>query len=655
MNQSSDQLRRLDIQGLRAVALLLVIAYHADLPLHGGFVGVDVFFVVSGFVVTLMVVREHESTQEFAWGRFLGNRLHRLMPATFAVTATTTVCFLVLLSPFGELQSLFSASLSSTFFLGNLHFSRQNSYFQMGENPLLHLWSLGIEAQFYVAMAVFVLVSLKIKQHLKISLRVSLTLLVFSMSIFSLLVTEVLLSTEGSSYRQILQITPERMSFYWMPPRFWEFGVGVLIALTPDNRIKIFSKFANLFGWGGLGLVLLSAFSLDELSKFPGFSALPAVLGTALILVTGNSSTAISRVLESKILVWIGDTSFSWYLWHWPLVVATKVLITDNAAVLVLAATAALIPSVVSNKFIESPLRDFAKRGPLISVAMAIFYVILTVSVTQSARFAAELIKNDLVSVPDAWEDKRASILAGCYNLPSGNQVSEVCNWGKSKTTTDVFLVGDSHAASASDGLIAATSTLDLTLSVANFGGCPFLSPSNSTSCDQTVDTTKKLILKSGARIVVIANSGLYYLKRGNSIRDFNGETPGQTSGQIENYTQALVNSVVELRNLGLEVVVLMEVPEMRFSGRVSLVSPSPKALTTSLQAQRLRQELQEQIRKRLSAISDVTLIETDQIFCPSNNCSPIQSGKWLYMDQTHLNPNGSHKLTQYLISALES
>ena len=654
MNQSSKQNRRLDIQGLRAVALLLVIAYHADLHPHGGFVGVDVFFVLSGFVVTQMVVREHESTREFAWGRFLGNRLHRLMPATVAVTAITTVCFLALLSPFGELQSLFTASLSSALFFGNVHFSRQNPYFQMGESPLLHLWSLGVEAQFYLAMAIIVLVALRIEQRLKIRLRTSLSLSMLSISIFSLLVTEILLSTEGSSYRSIIQIPPELMSFYWMPPRLWEFGIGALVALTPANRMKIFSKFANVLCWFGLGLVLLSAFSLDKASRFPGISALPAVVGTALILTTGNSATTVSKVLKSKIFVWIGDISFSWYLWHWPFIVATKVLITDSSAVLLLAAIVALIPSAISNKFVEIPVRDFAKKSPLISVAMAISYVVLTISITETTKFAAEVVKNELVSFPDAWEDKRASMLAGCYNLPSGIQVSEACTWGRSTAKSDVFLVGDSHAASASDGLIAATSTLNLTLSVASFGGCPFLSPSNSITCDQTVDTTKKLILESGAKTVVIVNSGLYYLKSGNSIPDSNGETSRQSPGQIRNYTQALVNSVVELRNLQLEVIVLMEVPEMRFSERVSLVSPNPKPQTTSLQEQRLRQELQEQIIKRLKFADGVTLIETDQLFCPANKCSPIQNGEWLYMDSTHLNPNGSRKLTQYLIEALK-
>jgi hypothetical protein len=285
---------------------------------------------------------------------------------------------------------------------------------------------------------------------------------------------------------------------------------------------------------------------------------------------------------------------------------------------------------------------------------MAISYVVLTISITETTKFAAEVVKNELVSFPDAWEDKRASMLAGCYNLPSGIQVSEACTWGRSTAKSDVFLVGDSHAASASDGLIAATSTLNLTLSVASFGGCPFLSPSNSITCDQTVDTTKKLILESGAKTVVIVNSGLYYLKSGNSIPDSNGETSRQSPGQIRNYTQALVNSVVELRNLQLEVIVLMEVPEMRFSERVSLVSPNPKPQTTSLQEQRLRQELQEQIIKRLKFADGVTLIETDQLFCPANKCSPIQNGEWLYMDSTHLNPNGSRKLTQYLIEALK-
>ncbi len=656
VNQTANTPQRLDIQGLRAVALMLVIVYHANLPIHGGYVGVDVFFVVSGYVLTVMIAREYELTRKFSLGRFIGNRIHRLMPATVVTVSITTLGFLPLLSPFGELPSLIDASQSNALFVGNIHFSRQDPYFQVSENPLLHLWSLGVEAQFYLSMALVVFASLKLGKYLNIHYKKLLSLLILLISVVSLVAAESLLWLTGASYRSVFQITPERFSFYWMPTRFWEFGLGVLAALLPALKGKNFRRFAQAIGWGGFGLVILSALSLDKFSRFPGVSALPAVVGTAMILVAGDSTSPVSKILSNSVLVWIGNNSFGWYLWHWPFVVAAKILISNHGTVLLLASVAALIPSILTKRFIESPARSFARKSLFASVSLVASCVVLAIAIIPPARLAVNLISDFRVSVPEAWGENRASILAGCDYLSPRKQIPTSCIWGAPKSTPDVFLIGDSHAASASDGVIAATSELGLTLAIANFGGCPFLVPSVSKSCDLVVKDSRLSILRSTARTVIIANSGLYYLSEGNSIPNSKGRTSATTTNQILNYTQALFNSVTELKRYGLKVVVLMPVPEMDFSNRVSLIQPHPALPEpTDLQNQELRRALLEQMRLRLSKIPGVIILETDSVFCPSDRCSAVSYGQWLYMDQTHLNPIGSQLLSSEIVRILKS
>jgi peptidoglycan/LPS O-acetylase OafA/YrhL len=311
---------RLDIQGIRALAVLLVVANHlAPGSLPGGYVGVDVFFVVSGYLITTLLVREAESSERLSLSGFYARRARRILPAATVVTIATAVGSLVTLA-LVRTQTVLTDAVWATFFAANVRFASVGTdYFAQGEppSPLRHYWSLAVEEQFYLIWPLLLVLCLVLVHRRGSSGRTDLR-----RTAGALLAVVVVLSLVWSAWDTYASPVTAYFSTF---ARAWELGIGALCALLPRG-VRLTYPARNALAIAGLGAIGYSTLVLTGATPFPGTAALIPVLGAAALLVAGEGerSTAVGRALTVGPLVLIGDLSYSIYLWHWPVIVLVR-------------------------------------------------------------------------------------------------------------------------------------------------------------------------------------------------------------------------------------------------------------------------------------------------------------------------------------------
>jgi peptidoglycan/LPS O-acetylase OafA/YrhL len=296
-----------ELQGLRAIAILLVVAYHAQHSLvPGGYVGVDVFFVISGFLITGLLAREAEATRTVQLTRFYARRARRLLPAAMLVLIATVVMVGPTLPPF-ELKAFSSVAISTALYVGNFWFAHMaTDYLRAGEShisPLLHYWSLCVEEQFYLVWPSLVLLALWASRRTR---RVGSVLTVTLLAVGVLSFMTSILATRIA----------HPWAFFAMPARAWEFACGGVTGLIVDARGSGSARFANTLAAVGIACVVGAAFWFDDQTSFPGYAALLPVLGASLVLAvtTRERGTAVTSFLRLRPLQILGDLSYSWYL-----------------------------------------------------------------------------------------------------------------------------------------------------------------------------------------------------------------------------------------------------------------------------------------------------------------------------------------------------
>ncbi|MDB4538084.1 acyltransferase, partial [Akkermansiaceae bacterium] len=292
---------RPDIDGLRAVSVLGVVLFHAGAPVTGGFAGVDVFFVISGYLITGILIREMGENR-FSIVRFWERRIRRILPVLFCVTLVTLIAGALLMLPFG-FQVVGQSSVAVFLMASNIQFYRTTGYFDPSaeENPLLHTWSLSVEEQFYLVLPL-------------------LLLLVFRLRMQRNLGPMIWLVIAGSLGISVFWLARDSaMSFYLLPSRAWELAVGSLLAARMPSEAGKGVKFWG--GWAGLALIVATFFVYTPETPFPGFAAMVPVAGAALVIWAGVGSGhrhGVGRWLSCRPLVAVGLASYSFYLWHWP-------------------------------------------------------------------------------------------------------------------------------------------------------------------------------------------------------------------------------------------------------------------------------------------------------------------------------------------------
>ena len=630
-----------DVQGLRAIAVLLVVLYHSDVVFSSGFVGVDVFFVISGFVIARSLTNDNFELKKFSVVAFYARRIRRLLPALAAMLAT--VLFLsTWFSTISSRVQTVRTGLFATFSLSNLFLFRfrPDGYFEVTEksNALLHTWSLSIEEQFYLAFPIFVFLIIVLSRIVKIN----------KQKLFLIMFTAIaLVSFYASAYISINGIhgltgvlnrvfgsstLDSRFAFYMPVTRAWEFLAGVLVAQI--QRKSDSKRIIEIGGSLGLILIVVSALSFEKISTFPGLVVLVPVIGTSLVLFFSSSSSVLGRTLSRNWLVWIGDRSYGWYLWHWPLIQFVKPFWPNSLVAALLAGLSAIVPAAISYQYLENRFRYQKRwRKPGRMAVLVSLSLLLPVFAGASNRSI----------MPELGPHLDATL--GCeYGDLTNIEPGGKCVFPSGVNGGSAVLIGDSHAGQLTEAFIPASHALGLDAIVAVKGNSPYLfkpwDMGFTKSSYPYVSLERIEELKPS--IVVIAQSG------------YNQDAP-QGTNWSEEFLPIL--RILEEANIPV-VVVAASVNVGVYPQTCSIVQvklrrcPAEQELSrTELDNGRSYRTSEEKIA--VSMVSNAVIFDTLQVLCPSEKCSAFRNGKWWWRDEAHISITASNAMIPMMTESM--
>jgi len=658
---------RSDVQGLRTVAVALVVIFHSGVGLPGGFLGVDVFFVISGFVIGRLLVSEQETTGGIALGRFYARRIRRLLPALSAVLIFVALFSIVGTSPLGDLRSTIGhVGVGAAFYVANfaLLVFQPQGYFDLDttSNPLLHTWTLAVEEQFYLVFPLL-LVALGRLFGVGRASRRAFTIAIAALAVLSFVGGAVL---SGSLSIGSGAATRARFAFYSSPTRAWEFLVGVLVAHAGTAVGRIGPRIALALGAVGLTMIVGAGIWLDETSPTPGLTTLVPVTGAALVIVTGavpHGARGVARLLSTGPAVWIGDRSYGWYLWHWPFMVFARFSFPSMSAWAVLAVgVAALVPTEISYRWLEQPIR----RGGGWSGRRVVW-----LAATCSGAAAASLVVLwSLPSVATAGteqiERSREPVIAlpgSCLHPQRGDpDDAEVhCTWTVPHPRGKIVLVGDSHAAALGPVMASVVTRAGYELSLAYRTGCAFASVERVypdtrkvRACRAFVDTTMDRLVASPPDLVVLASRQDAYVRADTfPLRDpLGGEVGRSESAKARLWKLGLTRTLQRLGERHVPSVAVATVPQLApFDLDLCpawrlWIRPSSCATTVSrASVDDFRRAGLTATHGAVEAVPSAHLVDFADDLCGPRSCSSYRDGQWIYKDANHISQYGASTL----------
>lgn len=616
-----------EIDGLRALAVLLVLLYHADLlSVTGGFVGVDVFFVISGLLMARLYGRAIVAG-EFAAGEFLWRRVRRLLPAYFAVIAAIFVVGLLVSNPV-DLEQLRRSLPYSSLFLSNFFFMQGRGYFDpaIDVSPVLHTWSLAVEVQFYLFFAAAGLLLSGRTRGLGIVLS---TLL-----LTSLILSEIAVRGEFT-----------KMAFFLMPLRLWEFGIGISVAAISWPGAK---RWAAPLSWGGLVGILVPAFAWSPETSFPGLAALPVCVGTAALIVATKEDPNIllARMFRLRFVLLIGAASYSIYLWHWPIFVFVKQLgFFQYLEVRVVCSLATLLVGVLSLIAIERPgakllgHRAASMRGAVVGAASVLMVVAASLGLPATTKASAELYDEK-----DCTSLQLTKKLKGCVYGGTGQP--------------RVVLWGDSHAGHFGSFFreIAASSGKPVLRLVSH--NCPPFAEAVPRYKDKKREASCVAFNRAGWDYVRGANVETVILAGRWSI--YGPERPFGRKRILTLGTDretALRKTIEGLRAAGKRVIFMKQVPELYdTSPRDCVVAfglPSSYCELNRDETERVNASVYALVAAIAAKDSEVVVVDVADILCRDSACNPSIGGRTIYRDDNHLSRAGAAKLGRLAASEM--
>lgn len=679
---------RPDIEGLRAIAVLAVVLFHGNVPgVGGGFVGVDVFFVISGFLITGLLWREVDAAGTVRLGRFYGARARRLLPASATVGVATAIGSALLLPPL-EAKSVIGDGIASALYVGNYRFAQQGvDYFQIGNrppSPFQHYWSLGVEEQFYLVWPALIIGTTWLVRRARRRAGSAPAASSKTPYLFAL----ALVGTVSFVWSLAATTAMPSVAFFSLQTRAWELAVGGLVALTATHWRRLPAFVASIVGWIGLAMILLACSQLNGTTPFPGTAALLPVLGAALVIGADcrTASGGCGRFLALRPMRAIGRVSYSWYLWHWPvLLLATPLLgrplgpIDGLVAILVSLGLAVLTLRLIENPFrYAAPVRrsstlSLAVGGVATAIAVCVGVALQVVVPTPVGHGppaptlrvnagpaptggnvelydaaiqhtfaqvqAAVAASADLKAVPsnldpplaDAVYGKPSDELKGCVlNLLEVAQPE--CATGDTASPTRVALIGDSNAAMWSPAFREVADQHHWRLEVLSKAACPMLDlPINIffqrkfNECEQWRGQIISRLQSEHPRLVVL----------GMSRHDIGTGFPPYARAWIDSLTRL----VQQLRGIGTNVLELGPIPDLH--------SMVPDCLSVHLgDATACSSPRQTAVNERGMAAESVATkagggqyADVTELFCTTERCPPIVGNTLVYHNEFHVTP----------------
>ena len=664
-----------DIQGLRAIAVVLVILWHAGLSaLPGGYVGVDVFFVISGFLMTGILLREASADRGISLRGFYARRVRRLLPASALLIVFVGVVTPVFL-PSVRWASIGWDLLASSLFGMNWRLSSQSADYlasAAAPSPLQHFWSLAVEEQFYFIWPVLLLVFTLRARRRGGSLTSGAALLLATITIPSLLwCIHLSSSNPGSAY-------------FVTTTRLWELAVGGAVAVFAPQLHRVPTPVAIVVGWLGLAAAVAAGFLYTSHTTFPGYAALLPVLGTAAVIAVGPAAGAAGPVVLLGVALFrkLGDWSYSIYLWHWPFVVVATAKWGELSQAQGLAVVAlSFLPALLAFYLVEEPARtakvlrqsaDALKVGAVIllttsAAAVAFLVVMPTVPPANGAsaisvpvgKFGAQVLADPplgdpagvAVDSPGSFIPQPGQIEAGpgCGSARD-NDLLKTCDAGDVRSSIHVVLVGDSHAAQWTTALAEVASQRKWRLTMLTKDGCPFASVRVATawagSCEAW-NTQVAAYLAAEKPAVVIATQSEYGVSNASGQLGFAQATSAMVDGLRSSYSTLIAagTKVLVLRNTPSPGIDMGDCASGNDGHLTKCAVPRGKALDPVGAAQMAAVE----------GLAGATLIDLNDAICPTDPCAPVIGGVLVYRDGHHMTRMYGLSLVPRLLSAFNA
>ena len=638
---------RSDIQGLRGIAVLLVVIYHTGVALPGGYIGVDIFFVISGFVITQLLLRETNATGTISLKSFYERRIKRILPAVAFAIIGILFLSIFALSPFGEQQQVAQTARASSFFAANFYFYLQDSYWALAENPLRHLWSLAVEEQFYIFFPVLLLALNKLK--IRINSRLSVAILIV-ISIISFVISYLL-----SIGEQILP-KPELFAFFGTPWRMWEFLAGSLIALAPSTRIAVKSIAAPLSAIS-IAAIAWSAISFDSYTPFPGSAALIPVLATTALIYLGTQSNLLTKLLSARPLTAVGDISYSWYLWHWPLIVfAHRVFPASEVIAPISAALISVLFAIFSLRKIENPIRHNSqirgKRAMQLGAVCVLAPLVFSIATQKLSDTGLGLTELRSDSTDISYADTKVCRVDLILDLENSN--CDDNSFGP--LAKRILLVGDSAAGSISDAIASVAKSNEFNFSVYYANSCPVTARAYKyrENCENNFAQISDYIEKLNPDLLVIANMSDLYVSEsglGKVIVDFDGNPARSADEALQLWITGLRSRIEN--SFSMRKVLIVQQPPLSamrepillqklFDEEVSLDNSDTRNMIVQAEAELFKN------------YKNVAAFDPASVLCDDKNCRQTLNGDALYYDGRHLTVKGSLLMVDGITKALQ-
>jgi peptidoglycan/LPS O-acetylase OafA/YrhL len=669
---------RLDhVQGLRGIAVALVVIYHAGLPARAGFVGVDIFFVISGFVITRLLVREVGEHRRIRFGRFYQRRIRRLLPAFALTTSVTVILSGLLQSPVGGQHDTGIVALGASVWSANIAlFAVTLGYF--GANPatvpLLHTWSLAVEEQFYLVFPALTAIGFALGRRTRRGRRAGAAWVLSAAFVVSFVVSWAL------SYSVIPITSGPGLAYFAAPTRAWEFVAGALVALRISRKgAALPPRLAEVLAVVGVVVMVGSGFLLRTPIPFPGFGAVPPVLAAAVVLYAcATPGLRTSSILSQRWLMRIGDLSYSWYLWHWPFVVFAALLFHQSVLATTIAVAISYPVAAFTYERVEQPFRQRQPKRRhatvgMVAVCVAIPVLLATVLLVGSAKSWGD---QDIKGYADQLSEDNGVVPVGCISrdLLSERNMKR-CTVPAEGDAEPILLVGDSNAWQYVPGVGKAAAEAHRTLTVATAGGCPLIDVevhqqgASWAECrDWYVDAVDWLEDQPKATIVV-ASANRFLEDDDFRLEDpTDGHIASDPAGKQRIWQAGLTRTFAALRDSGHDVLQVNVSPQL-FRTRDDFVPWDPRQCSfpellgdvADCGVTRSRSFTDALQRRALAAehgaaeATGIRELDLRDEICRGSTCSTNRGKDRLYADGLHISVHEARRLAPRFVEAFES
>ncbi len=624
---------RSDIEGIRGVAILLVVGFHAGITaLAGGFVGVDVFFVLSGYLITGILAREVAATGDVDFQAFYAKRARRLLPALLVVLLATIAIALWLYAPIDQ-PPIASDARAVALHYGNVLFAQNAvNYHAASGNPFLHTWSLAVEEQFYLIWPLLFAYVGRFYGATGATPRRLIAWIAVAGAIsfgFSIWLTGV----------------AQPWAFFGMPTRIWEFALGGLAALALTDTSRPAERTGKMLQVGGLVAIGFAALTYHEALPYPGVPALLPALGAVALIVGGEVARtgAVSRALSSRPLMWLGRMSYSWYLWHWPLVGLGAALDWKiGAGGKIVWSFAALGLAILTNRFVEERFRytsnanDTVQRTNVIALGASVAVALLAWGALLFAgRRAASPVQRQFTAA--RWDNMDHDCWGSMTESPTAP-----CVFGDRSASTKVVLMGDSHAEHWLPAMDRIGRERHWKVYAMVKPACPVADipemmnarlKRQYTECTNWRRSRLRKILALRPDLVVLSSYD-HYIPADGEASSWNVTPVAWQVGLRRTYSL--------LSNAGITTVAMRDVPDAGFDVPSCL---SRRASGAPFQLRACEYELATSLRwsainaqtAAARGLSNVAIVTMNDRVCPRSPCSVVQRGSIVFRDGDHL------------------